>query len=249
MRASALLALATAFALSGCEEAREAPPAPVAIEPRAIDLAVQPESVVAFELAAPNEAQRARFTGGAIRGAVRFDLDDPERSTGRVTIDLTTLEIEHRFFLPDREQEWHVSPAQQEHARSWLDIDPKQKGARVEYQSALLTLLGLEVEDSSLGPDGPTWHVVLDVELTLHGHKSKGRVPGDVRRRTTSAGLRFAFDTTAPLEVDRFAHDIEPRYVPTGPVGKPWSSRAWVGEVARVSAQLQLAPAPTETSP
>lgn len=210
-RAATVVAL---LLLAACGQADPAPAASASVSSsarvapprRTIDLTLDPTSEVSFLLSAPKEEQRARFTGDALRGVVHLDLDDPYVSTGEVTIDLLTLEMEQHVLDPE-EVPWRVREHQSDHAKAWFGIDPKLRAQDVErYRFAKLRVLSIQHTQAGDTPARDE----LACDLQLKNAWLPLRVVGKLDVVADPAAPRVTFATTDAFQVNRLAHSITP---------------------------------------
>ncbi|MFO0615546.1 MAG: hypothetical protein U0414_23330 [Polyangiaceae bacterium] len=190
---------------------------------RTIDLPLrrraEGESAVSFELAAPLEKQRARFTGEALQGVLYLDTEVLSSSRGDVSVDLARMRIERQANGADAADPsaWEESSKQNEHARQWLEIPPDAEPATIEKNRyAVLRVVGLTVNHEQRSAGVFQAAVTLSGTLAIHQRTKPVSVKGTLEILDSRRAPRVRFRSTEPLEVELAAFDVAPR----DPVGK-----------------------------
>ena len=175
-------------------------------------------SKVDFMMEAPKEKIHGKVAD-AISGELNVDPNDLTKSTGLLTIDISTLEI-FQTVADEKDGKFgeeKKSDAQNKHARTWLEIsDDAPAKERADNAKVQFSIKSIEVtgEKSLAKMTGPERKVTLMAkgEFLLHGHKAE---------KTTTLDATFKFDgdklvsvavkSAKPIAVDLAEFDVKPR--------------------------------------
>lgn len=219
-------AFAVSFALGGCASDVAPPPSavvdvtPTSATPAPRSTLLRPSlgldparSSVEFLLDAPNERQRAKFTGDAIRGVLYLATDYLTQSHGEVSVDLSRMRLERSVTRDDGVAgEWEENEQQNEHARHWLEVDPLgDDRARFEKNRwATVRVAYLEADKEKRTAVGLEATGTLHGDLTIHQRSKPFTLPGTLIV-STRAAAQARFEASAPLEVALADFDVAPR--------------------------------------
>ena len=230
-RVLALAALgAGLFGAVGCDDKPEAPA--TAVAPTSSALApIKPAAMGAVKLTVEKAPSKIDFTMDAPKekihgkavdstsGELNVDPNDLTKSTGLITIDISTLEI-FQTVADEKDGKFgeeKKSDAQNKHARTWLEIsDDAPAKERADNAKVQFSIKSIEVtgEKSLAKMTGPERKVALVAkgEFLLHGHKAE---------KTTTLDATFKFDgdklvsvavkSAKPIAVDLAEFDVKPR--------------------------------------
>lgn len=195
------------------------PSASAAVDPQAdrrrfIDLPVTRSSVVSFEMVAPMEKQRARFTGDALKGIIYLDTSGISWSQGDVSVDLGRLVLE-RSAKTDPEGDygpWEEHPKQNQHAKEWLEIGLEAEPGKAELNRHALLKVHVAV-DHEIRDTKAIYEANAHVfgTLTIHRHTEPVTIAGTLEVVYSRRAPVVHFRTTAPFQVDLAKFDIVPR--------------------------------------
>jgi polyisoprenoid-binding protein YceI len=241
------------LAFLGCSREKERPqrtepwPAPAAVASGSAGPSVRrasyalEKSRLDFELPAKRSTPRGRF--GRAAGRFDIDLESPERSSGSVRIDLTTVEMEASEDAPDdatrRALDWLELGAgvrattRETHRFATFDFRTLE-GAEGKRLSGLGTRRGRE----------PRLDATAYGELSLHGVRAPVRVPVSLEIHASGPGApgTIVIRSRKPLVVSLGVHDIRPRDAQGVLIARELSLLGEkVGREAAVSFELTLA--------
>jgi len=215
---------------AGCEDKPAAPttviaPVSSALAPvkaaamGAVKLTVdKAPSKIDFMMEAPKEKIHGKVTD-ATSGELNVDPNDLTKSTGLLTIDISSLEI-FQAVADEKDgkfSEEKKSDAQNKHARTWLEISDdapakeRADNARVQFAIKSIDVTGEKSLAKMTGPERKVM-LVAKGEFLLHGHKAE---------KTTTLDATFKFDgdrlvsvlvkSAKPIAVDLAEFDVKPR--------------------------------------
>jgi len=230
MKRSALCLLSGVVALLivGCEggepEVKLAPtssglgpakPAPKGAETFAVESA---GSKVDFMMEAPVEVIRGKVHD-ATKGEIAVDLMDVTKSTGKLVVDISGIELFQKKRKDDKSDfgaEEKV-PKQNEHARQWLEIGPdappdkKELYERIEFTPKKIDGCSATDVTKMTGAERKITCTVTG-DFLLHGRTTE---------KTTKVEITFKYDgdkpsglalkTSEPFAVGLAEHDVHPR--------------------------------------
>lgn len=171
-------------------------------------LVVDPAGSVTFDMKAPIENIKGLVSG--FGGSLELELADLTKSTGAITIDLSTLET-RTFGEEAKDQE------QTKHALGWMEVGentPEDKRSKLKLATFTLKEILSASPQNVAAATGDTRPVTATVkgELSLHGRSVA---------ITAELSCAFQFDGTTlkqvsvkalkPVLVNLKAHDIQPR--------------------------------------
>ncbi|WP_437740420.1 hypothetical protein WME73_33435 [Sorangium sp. So ce302] len=228
IRTRALLLLALAAAGLGAAACQGEQPslAPAATElkapepkaPAAATFAIdRAGSKVELVMDAPQEKIRGRIAGAAA-GTLQVDPADVTRTTGLITVDLSTIELFQTAVGDDgKPGEEKKSDLQNQHARTWLEIskdtpdDVRAKNEKAQFAIRSISTSG-EKDLSKLSGAERTVTVTASGDLLLHQRQSP---------RTVELIATFRYEgerpasvtvkTAKPFPVGLAEHDVRPR--------------------------------------
>jgi hypothetical protein len=219
--------MTTAIGAIACEEK---PSAPLAPEKSALAPAEKPAmsqsfaidtagSKATFIMDAPLEKIHGE-AADAVAGDLHIDFNNVTKSTGLVKVDLDKLVLyqQKRVNEQDQYSEREKVEKQNQHARAWLEIDPKapadvrEKNRWVEFKIETIANVQPQADVTKMTGAERKITAVIAGDFRLHGRVSKKRVP-------IEATFKFAGDkpesvkikTTAPMIVGLEEHDVRPR--------------------------------------
>ncbi len=214
----------------GCEDKPAAPATVVApvssglapVKPAvmgAVKLTVdKAPSKIDFMMEAPKEKIHGKVEG-ATSGELNVDPNDLTKSTGLLTIDISTLEI-FQAVADEKDgkfSEEKKSDLQNKHARTWLEIsDDAPAKERAENAKVQFSIKSIDVrgEKSLAKMTGPERKVTLLArgEFLLHGHKAEKTTPLDATFKFDGDKLvSVAVKSEKPIAVDLAEFDVKPR--------------------------------------
>ncbi|WP_437596793.1 hypothetical protein WMF28_29915 [Sorangium sp. So ce590] len=192
--------------------------APEAKAPAAAAFAIdRAGSRVELAMDAPREKIRGRIEGAA-GGTLQVDPADITRTTGLITVDLSTLELFQTAVGDDgKPGEEKKSDLQNEHARTWLEIskdtpgDVRAKNEKAQFAIRSISTAG-EKDLSKLSGAERTVTVTASGDLLLHQRQTPRTVE-------LIATFRYEGDrpaavtvkTAKPFSVGLAEHDVRPR--------------------------------------
>jgi hypothetical protein len=217
----------TAASLAGCEDKPSKPLAPTA---SALAPAEKPAMSQTFGVETAGSkvtfvmnAALEKIHGEApdsMTGDLHLNLSDITKSTGLVKADLDKLTLyqQKRANEMDQYSERAKSDKQNEHARAWLEIDPKapadtrEKNRWVEFKIEQITNVKPQADITKMPGAERKITAVIVGDVRLHGRVSK-------KRAIIEAVFKFAGDkpssvtikSTAPMSVGLEEHDVRPR--------------------------------------
>jgi hypothetical protein len=226
---AAAMVLGTAGA--GCEGAEAKPEKPVVLAPTAtalvpakaatldakkfaIDAA---SSKVDFVMDAPEE-KIVGHVPGASTGTLQIDFMDVTKTTGLIQVDISGLTLFQA--KPDKDGKLgpeKKSDAQNEHARTWLEISTDApEAARKENSVVQFSIKSIEAkgEKNLTKLTGAERKVMLAAtgDFLLHGHKSEK--VAELEATFTFEGdkpVSVTIKSVKPFAVDLAEHDVKPR--------------------------------------
>ncbi|AUX35435.1 MULTISPECIES: hypothetical protein [Sorangium] len=192
--------------------------APEAKAPAAAAFAIdRARSNVELAMDAPREKIRGRIEGAA-GGTLQVDPTDITKTTGLITVDLSTLELFQTAVGDDgKPGEEKKSDVQNEHARTWLEIskdtpdDVREKNARAQFAIRSISTSG-EKDLSKLSGAERTVTVTASGDLLLHQRQAPKTVELIATFRYEGdrpAGVTVK--TAKPFSVGLAEHDVRPR--------------------------------------
>ena len=225
------LPLAAVLVLAGCgkEEVAAKPEATIAPTSTAL-VAARPATLEARKLVvdpttskvdlvmeAPIEKIRGRVYGAAT-GDLQVDFMDVSKTTGLITVDISGLELfQTKADKAGKFGEETKSDAQNQHARTWLEIsadtpaDVRKQNSLVQFSIKSITVAG---DKNVAAMKGAERRVKLKAtgDFLLHGHKTE---------KTVDLDATFKFDgdkpvsvtvkTAEPFVVGLAEHEVKPR--------------------------------------
>ncbi len=230
LRALPIAAIALTAACSEKTEAKTAAPA-VTVAPKSTALApAKPATVEAKKLTVEKAGSRVDFAmeapqekivghvPGATTGDLQVDFMDVTKSTGLVSVDIGGIELfQTKADKDGKFGEEKKVEAQNEHARTWLEISPDAPAdKRKENSLSQLSIKSIEaMGEKDLGKmKGAERKVMLKAtgDFLLHGHKSE---------KVAELEATFAFEgdkpvsvavkSVKPFAVDLAEYDVKPR--------------------------------------
>jgi hypothetical protein len=189
-------------------------PAAAGAQKLAVDKAA---SRVDFVMEAPQEKILGHVPGTAT-GELQVDPTDVTRSTGQVSVDLASLEVVQAKMGTDGKfgPETKV-PAQNEHARTWLEIDSsapeKERAANSVVRFSIRSIEATGEKDLTK-LTGAVRTVALKVtgDFLLHGRAAPKVAEVEASFRFDGDKLVSAsFKTAKPFGVELAQHDVRPR--------------------------------------
>ena len=203
---------------------------------------------VTFELPAKLASPRGRFPGA--KGHFEIDLENPERSSGSVRIDLALVELD------DAGSDGGAAEATRR-ALEWLELGSEVPEMERETQRfATFVLRGVEGAEGKSAlfrerRDGhrPRLDGTAFGDLSLHGVRAPARLPVSLEiepaKSPDEAPARLVIRSRAPLVVSLGVHDIRPRDARGVLVARELTLLGEnVGRDAKVSVVLHLAGKP-----
>ena len=172
------------------------------------------ESRIEFELPARRENPRGRFR--IARGELDVDLGDPERSTGRLEIELDSLELSTKAGAAETDPDAGFD----ERALAWLELGRAVPAERRESgRIATYTLRQLSgASERELNPDERglrTGDFSVRGDLALHGVRAPVSALVSVLVTSAEDGTappaKLVIRSRRPLVVSLSTHDIRPR--------------------------------------
>ncbi|WP_437932729.1 hypothetical protein WMF37_37055 [Sorangium sp. So ce291] len=216
---------AASLGAAACEEEkpRLAPAAtelkaPEVKAPAAATFAIdRASSKVELAMDAPREKIRGRIQGAAA-GTLQVDPADVTRTTGLITVDLSTLELFQTAVGDDgKPGEEKKSDLQNEHARTWLEISKdtpdavREKNEKAQFAIRSISTSG-EKDLTKMSGAERTVTVTASGDFLLHQRQSPRTVELIATFRYEGdrlAGLTVR--TAKPFAVDLAEHDVRPR--------------------------------------
>lgn len=225
--ALAIPVFAAALPALGCEEK---PSAPLAPEKSALAPAEKPAmsqsfavesagSKVTFVMNAPLEKIHGEAADAAA-GDLHVDLSNITKSTGLIKIDLDKLALYQQKRANEQDQygERTKVEKQNEHARAWLEIDPKapadvrEKNRWVEFKIETIANVQPQADVTKMTGAERKITAVIAGDFRLHGRVSKKRVPIEATFKWSGDKPESVkIKTTAPMIVSLEEHDVRPR--------------------------------------
>ncbi|MGK3986540.1 hypothetical protein WME99_26075 [Sorangium sp. So ce136] len=219
-------ALATAsLGAAACEEEkpRLAPAAtelkaPEVKAPAAAAFAIdRASSKVELAMDAPREQIRGRIQGAAA-GTLQVDPADVTRTTGLITVDLSTLELFQTAVGDDgKPGEEKKSDLQNEHARTWLEISKdtpdavREKNEKAQFAIRSISTSG-EKDLTKMSGAERTVTVTASGDFLLHQRQSPRTVELIATFRYEGDRLAgLTVKTAKPFAVGLAEHDVRPR--------------------------------------
>ncbi|WP_437518505.1 hypothetical protein [Sorangium sp. So ce1099] len=216
---------ASGLGAAACEEEkpRLAPAAtelkaPEAKAPAAATFAIdRASSKVELAMDAPREKIRGRIQGAAA-GTLQVDPADVTRTTGLITVDLSTLELFQTAVGDDgKPGEEKKSDLQNEHARTWLEIskdtpdDVREKNAKAQFAIRSISTSG-EKDLTKMSGAERTVTVTASGDFLLHQRQSPRTVELIATFRYEGDRLAgLTVNTAKPFAVGLAEHDVRPR--------------------------------------
>ncbi|XXT25593.1 hypothetical protein WME94_40130 [Sorangium sp. So ce429] len=219
-------ALAAASLGAAACEGEKPPLAPAATElkapevkaPTAATFAIdRASSKVELAMDAPREKIRGRIQGAAA-GTLQVDPADVTRTTGLITVDLSTLELFQTAVGDDgKPGEEKKSDLQNEHARTWLEISKdtpdavREKNEKAQFAIRSISTSG-EKDLTKMSGAERTVAVTASGELLLHQRQSPRTVELIATFRYEGDRLAgLTVKTAKPFAVGLAEHDVRPR--------------------------------------
>jgi hypothetical protein len=230
-RNSVLTMLALGFSLLACQ--KEAPPkdlapatsaaleAPLPASAKAVRLVIDtPSSSMQFLMDSPLEKIDGQAPGSAT-GELAVELEDLGKSTGIIKIDLDKLTLWQQKRAAEEGEfgERKKSDKQNEHARDWFQIVPRE-GETTPEQAAKNRIAEYRIESltpsvpSVLALTGPERKVTATVNgtLRLHGRQAKKSAKVELTFRFAGDKLESVnVKTLEPFPVSLEEFEIHPR--------------------------------------
>ncbi|MGK3960145.1 hypothetical protein WMF38_44735 [Sorangium sp. So ce118] len=216
---------AASLGAAACEEEkpRLAPAAtelkaPEAKAPTAATFAIdRASSKVELAMDAPREKIRGRIQGAAA-GTLQVDPADVTRTTGLITVDLSTLELFQTAVGDDgKPGEEKKSDLQNEHARTWLEIskdtpdDVREKNEKAQFAIRSISTSG-EKDLTKMSGAERTVAVTASGDFLLHQRQSPRTVELIATFRYEGDRLTgLTVKTAKPFAVGLAEHDVRPR--------------------------------------
>ncbi|XXY55184.1 hypothetical protein WME91_16055 [Sorangium sp. So ce269] len=216
---------AASLGAAACEEEkpRLAPAAtelkaPEAKAPTAATFAIdRASSKVELAMDAPREKIRGRIQGAAA-GTLQVDPADVTRTTGLITVDLSTLELFQTAVGDDgKPGEEKKSDLQNEHARTWLEIskdtpdDVREKNEKAQFAIRSISTSG-EKDLTKMSGAERTVTVTASGDFLLHQRQSPRTVELIATFRYEGDRLAgLTVKTAKPFAVGLAEHDVRPR--------------------------------------
>ncbi|XYH94585.1 hypothetical protein ACMHYB_43150 [Sorangium sp. So ce1128] len=216
---------AASLGAAACEEEkpRLAPAAtelkaPEAKAPAAATFAIdRASSKVELAMDAPREKIRGRIQGAAA-GTLQVDPADITRTTGLITVDLSTLELFQTAVGDDgKPGEEKKSDLQNEHARTWLEISKdtpdavREKNEKAQFAIRSISTSG-EKDLTKMSGAERTVTVTASGDFLLHQRQSPRTVELIATFRYEGDRLAgLTVKTAKPFAVGLAEHDVRPR--------------------------------------
>ncbi|WP_437761014.1 hypothetical protein [Sorangium sp. So ce1389] len=216
---------AASLGAAACEEEkpRLAPAAtelkaPEAKAPAAATFAIdRASSKVELAMDAPREKIRGRIQGAAA-GTLQVDPADVTRTTGLITVDLSTLELFQTAVGDDgKPGEEKKSDLQNEHARTWLEISKdtpdavREKNEKAQFAIRSISTSG-EKDLTKMSGAERTVTVTASGDFLLHQRQSPRTVELIATFRYEGDRLAgLTVKTAKPFAVGLAEHDVRPR--------------------------------------
>jgi polyisoprenoid-binding protein YceI len=174
-------------------------------------------SRVDFTMEAPIEKIRGKLAG-ALEGELAVDPSDLTKTTGKLVVDISGLELFQRKkddkgeFGEEKKEE-----TQNKHARDWLQIGddaPAKEKAEFSRSEFLLTKVESASEKDLTKMTGAERKVTMTVtgDFLLHGRKSAKSVELEAVFKFEGDKLAsVAVKTTKPFAAGLVEHDVHPR--------------------------------------
>jgi hypothetical protein len=167
------------------------------------------EGKATFLIDAPQEKIKGKMAES--KGSLRLDVDHLAASTGEVSFRLTSLETS-TFGEPKKDA------SQTEHARTWMQVDPKASEAdRTNFEWATFTVRSLEVTPAKLSeaPEVGGVRVLKGKakgDLKLHGAVAAREIAFTARvKGPADAPEEITLVSDAPFDLSLKQHAIMPR--------------------------------------
>lgn len=174
-------------------------------------------SKVELVMEAPREKIRGRLAGAA-GGTLHVDLADLTRTTGLVTVDLSSLELFQTVAGDDGKfGEEKKSDLQNRHARTWLEISedtPEDIRRKNEKAQLAITSIAVQREKDVSAMAGPerTVAVTATGDFVLHQRQTTKTVElAATFHYEGDRPVRVTLRTTKPFAVGLAEHDVRPR--------------------------------------
>lgn len=174
-------------------------------------------SLVEFTMEAPVEKIRGKVAG-ATEGELNVDLSDLTKTTGKLMVDISGIELFQKVANDKGEfGEEKKSDLQNKHARDWLEIgddapaDKKAANSRVEL---LLTKVDSASAKDVTKLTGAERKVTLTItgDFLMHGRKSSKTVEIEaVFKFEGDKATGVAIKTVKPFSAGLAEHDVHPR--------------------------------------
>ncbi|WP_437628112.1 hypothetical protein [Sorangium sp. So ce1151] len=216
---------AASLGAAACEEEkpRLAPAAtelkaPEAKAPAAATFAIdRASSKVELAMDAPREKIRGRIQGAAA-GTLQVDPADVTRTTGLITVDLSTLELFQTAVGDDgKPGEEKKSDLQNEHARTWLEISKdtpdavREKNEKAQFAIRSISTSG-EKDLTKMSGAERTVAITASGDFLLHQRQSPRTVELIATFRYEGDRLAgLTVKTAKPLAIGLAEHDVRPR--------------------------------------
>lgn len=174
-------------------------------------------SKIELMMEAPREKIRGRIAGAA-KGTLHVDLADVTKSTGLVTVDLSSLELFQTVAGDDGKfGEETKSALQNEHARTWLEIskdtpdDVRRKNERAQLAITSIEARGEKSVSTMSGPERAVT-VAATGDFLLHQRQTTKTVElAATFHYEGDRPVRVTLKTTKPFAVGLAEHDVRPR--------------------------------------
>ncbi|WP_437842443.1 hypothetical protein [Sorangium sp. So ce1153] len=192
--------------------------APEAKAPAAATFAIdRASSKVELSMDAPREKIRGRIQGAAA-GTLQVDPADVTRTTGLITVDLSTLELFQTAVGDDgKPDEEKKSDLQNEHARTWLEISKdtpdavREKNEKAQFAIRSISTSG-EKDLTKMAGAERTVTVTASGDFLLHQRQSPRTVELIATFRYEGDRLAgLTVKTAKPFAVGLAEHDVRPR--------------------------------------
>ncbi|WP_438012024.1 hypothetical protein WME89_37850 [Sorangium sp. So ce321] len=192
--------------------------APEVKAPAAASFAIdRASSKVELAMDAPREKIRGRIQGAAA-GTLQVDPADVTRTTGLITVDLSTLELFQTAVGDDgKPGEEKKSDLQNEHARTWLEISKdtpdavREKNEKAQFAIRSISTSG-EKDLTKMSGAERTVTVTASGDFLLHQRQSPRTVELIATFRYEGDRLAgLTVKTAKPFTVGLAEHDVRPR--------------------------------------
>ena len=231
VRSSLVAIVLVALAAPACSKTKETPKdlapaasaldAPLPASPNGVPLAVESAgSSLTFLMDSPLEKLDGDAPG-SVSGELSVDLDDLTKSTALVKVDLDKLVLYQQKRADEQNDysERKKSDKQNEHARDWLQIVPRE-GEVTPEQAAMNRIAEFRIDKvetqtpnvRSLSGAERKVLAVISGDFRLHGRKARQTANVELLFRFAGDKLEsVAVKTTQPMPVNLEQYEINPR--------------------------------------